>query len=112
MNVLFFGLNWVGDVVMSYGAIANAAIGAGRPVDVVTRPHLAPLYHVHPGVGKVWAVDTKAPFWRSLPTILRWRRTGTMSSSSCRARFEPLGWPSSREGRCASATPARDVPRC
>ncbi len=76
MKVLCFGLNWVGDVVMSYGALANAAIGAGQPVDVVTRPHLSPLYKLHPGVGKVWAVDTKAPFWRSLPAILRWRRTG------------------------------------
>lgn len=76
MKILLFGLNWVGDVVMSFGALANAAIGAGEKVDIVTRPHLEPLYHLHPGVGRLWAVDTRRPFWRLLPTFLRWRREG------------------------------------
>jgi len=74
MKVLVVGLNWVGDVIMSFSAIANAAIGSTEKVDVITRPHLAPLYKLHPGIGNICAMDTKRPFWRLLPEILRLRR--------------------------------------
>lgn len=76
MKVLVFGLNWVGDVVMSFSAVANAAIGSTEKVDIVTRPHLSNLYKLHPGIGNVWTMDTKRPFWSLLPQFLRLRRRG------------------------------------
>lgn len=68
-SVLVLGLNWLGDVVMSFPALQKAARAAGGSIDVLTRPHLADLYRIHPGVKKIWAVDTRQAFWKFLPML-------------------------------------------
>lgn len=74
MKTLFFGLNWIGDVVMSFPALAAAAGQDGLPVDVLTRPALGPVYTLSPAVGEVVGLDTKQPFWNLLPELIAIRR--------------------------------------
>lgn len=74
MKTLFFGLNWIGDVVMSFPALALAAKQSGEPVDVLTRPALAPLYSLSPAVGRVIALDTRNPFWKLFPELIEIRK--------------------------------------
>lgn len=69
VSVLVLGLNWLGDIVMSFPALQKAAQATGGSIDVLTRPHLADLYRIHPGVKKVWAVDTRQAFWKFLPML-------------------------------------------
>jgi|GEM_PF-700192 len=69
MKTLFLGLNWIGDIVMSFPALAHAAARAGGPVDVLTRPALAPVYSLLPCVGRVIVMDTRRPFWQLLPEL-------------------------------------------
>jgi len=44
MKILFIGLNWLGDVIMSLPAI-NSALNLGE-IHVITRPHLAEVYRL------------------------------------------------------------------
>lgn len=74
MKTLFFGLNWIGDVVMSFPALAAAARQDGEPVDVLTRPALAPVYSLSPAVGEIIGLDTKRPFWHLLPELIAVRK--------------------------------------
>ncbi|HNW33410.1 MAG TPA: lipopolysaccharide heptosyltransferase II [Candidatus Ozemobacteraceae bacterium] len=69
MKTLFLGLNWIGDIIMSFPALAHAAARSGGTVDVLSRPALAPVYSLLPCVGRIIAMDTKRPFWRLLPEI-------------------------------------------
>ena len=68
MKTLFIGLNWIGDLIMSFPAISAAAIRGKRKVDILTRPHLAELYSFHPGVGTAFGLDNRS-LLRSLPAI-------------------------------------------
>lgn len=74
MKTLFFGLNWIGDVVMSFPALAAAAGQDGLPVDILTRPALGPVYALSPAVGDIVGLDTKQPFWNLLPELIAIRR--------------------------------------
>ena len=74
MKTLFFGLNWIGDAVMSFPALAAAAKLDGNPVDILTRPALAPVYSLSPDVGDVVGLDTKQPFWNLLPELVAIRK--------------------------------------
>jgi heptosyltransferase-2 len=65
MKILIFGLNWIGDVVMSFPAISHA-IENGNEVHILTRPHLAELYQLIPGISKIWSLPTKGAFWQLL----------------------------------------------
>lgn len=67
MRTCLFGLNWVGDVLMSFPALSRAAELAGEPVAIVTRPGLAPLYRLLPAVDTIHAIDTRQAFWHLLP---------------------------------------------
>jgi heptosyltransferase II len=51
-KILVVGLNWIGDVVMSFPALMSL-----QKVDVLTRPHLAQLYSLCPAVGNVIQID-------------------------------------------------------
>lgn len=44
MKTLFIGLNWLGDIIMSLPAI-NAAMAISE-IHIITRPHLADVYHL------------------------------------------------------------------
>ncbi|HOY65669.1 MAG TPA: lipopolysaccharide heptosyltransferase II [Candidatus Ozemobacteraceae bacterium] len=74
MRSCLFGLNWVGDVIMSFPALTRAAEIAGEPVEIVTRPGLAPLYKLIPAAGTVHAIDTRQPFWSLLPALVAIRK--------------------------------------
>ncbi|MBF0408228.1 MAG: lipopolysaccharide heptosyltransferase II [Candidatus Riflebacteria bacterium] len=51
-KILVIGLNWIGDVVMSFPALMSL-----QKVDVLTRPHLTPLYSLCPAVNNVFQID-------------------------------------------------------
>jgi len=74
MKVLIIGLNWVGDIIMSFPAIKKAAQSAGNRVDVVTRPHLSYLYSLNPSVDRIWEIDNRLPFWKTISNCLRVRK--------------------------------------
>ncbi|MBI3038683.1 hypothetical protein HYY75_06500, partial [bacterium] len=69
---LVIGLNWVGDVLLSFPAIYD--MGINEKVDIITRPHLSELYRLHPSVGKVWKVETKRPLWEFMTPLLAVRK--------------------------------------
>lgn len=72
MKVLIFGLNWIGDVIMSFPAISS--IPSGITVDILTRPHLAELYSFNKRVNKVFKVPTNRGISELLPHIKKIRK--------------------------------------
>ncbi len=58
MKIIIIGLNWLGDIIMSIPAI-SAAVAAGE-VHIVTRPHLAEVYHLTGLPLQIHAVATNA----------------------------------------------------
>ncbi len=74
MKILIVGLNWIGDVIMSFPAISEAAAAAGGAVAILTRPNLAPLYDLHPQVGDVAIADSKNFLWSDLGRFRSLRR--------------------------------------
>lgn len=73
-KTLIIGLNWLGDVVMSFPAISSAAVTGRERVDVLSRPNLSSIYRLNQGVGKVWSVDTKTSLLNNLSLIGKIRR--------------------------------------
>ncbi len=73
MKILIFGLNWIGDVVMSFPAI-NMAIENNCEVHILTRPHLSDLYSLIPGLKKIWSLPTKGAFWQLLSGLKEIRK--------------------------------------
>lgn len=57
MKVLFIGLNWLGDVVMSLPAISSAA--NEHEVHILTRPHLAEIYSLTGKISKIHSLTDK-----------------------------------------------------
>ncbi len=58
MKIIIIGLNWLGDIIMSIPAISAAA--AAGEVHIVTRPHLADVYHLIGLPLQIHAVATNA----------------------------------------------------
>ncbi|MDD3149163.1 MAG: lipopolysaccharide heptosyltransferase II, partial [Candidatus Riflebacteria bacterium] len=58
MKTIIIGLNWLGDIIMSFPAIMAAA-GSGE-VHIITRPHLAQVYHLADLPVKIHQVATNA----------------------------------------------------
>lgn len=67
MKALIFGLNWIGDVIMSFPAIN--AINKRIQIDVLTRPHLAELYAFNNRITNIVKVPTNSGFAELLPYI-------------------------------------------
>lgn len=73
MKILIFGVNWIGDVVMTFPAINS--ISHEITVDILTRPHLAELYSFNKRINKVLKVPTNAGIAELLPYIKKIRKT-------------------------------------
>ncbi len=67
MKVLFIGLNWLGDVVMSLPAMLAAA--ENHEVHVLTRPHLAEIYRFANSFAHVHSIPTNGLMLASLPRL-------------------------------------------
>lgn len=74
--MLVFGLNWMGDVIMSLPALHELVRIPSINIDIVTRPHLADLYRLLPGIHKILPLDTQQSWWRNLTAFKRLRRQG------------------------------------
>ncbi len=74
MKVLVVGLNWMGDVIMSFPAIHQCSAGKQTAVHILTRPHLADLYKLHGGIERIWEVDTKNKLWYNIEIFGKVRR--------------------------------------
>lgn len=67
MKILFIGLNWLGDVVMSLPAMIAAA--EKHEVHVLTRPHLAEIYQLPGNIAAIHKVVTNGPFFSTIQKI-------------------------------------------
>ncbi|HNV69342.1 MAG TPA: lipopolysaccharide heptosyltransferase II [Candidatus Ozemobacteraceae bacterium] len=74
MKTLVIGLNWLGDIIMSFPALALDHERTPTTLSVVTRPHLAAAYLLHPHPLDVIPLDTSQSLWAQIPTIRRLRR--------------------------------------
>lgn len=74
MKILIIGLNWLGDVIMSFPAISSAAVSAGSKIDVLTRPQIAEIYAFHPGIGRIYKTDTRQALWRIFRDLIAVRK--------------------------------------
>lgn len=78
MKILFIGLNWLGDVVMSLPAMLAAA--ADHEIQVLTRPHLAEIYRLVGGFAQIHEIPANAPFLAGLQQIRAIRRQRIFST--------------------------------
>jgi heptosyltransferase-2 len=67
MKVLFIGLNWLGDVVMSLPAILATA--KKHEVHILTRPHLAQIYRFTEAFAAIHEIPTNGLMLASLPRL-------------------------------------------
>ncbi|MBF0543709.1 MAG: glycosyltransferase family 9 protein [Candidatus Riflebacteria bacterium] len=68
-STLVIGLNWIGDVIMSFPAIQSLP-----EVNILTRPNLAPLYELCPNVRNIHKIDWKKNSFLNLHLIKEVRR--------------------------------------
>lgn len=67
MKILFIGLNWLGDVVMSLPAMIAAA--EKHEVHVLTRPNLAEIYHLTNCFSGIHKIATNGPILTGIRKI-------------------------------------------
>ncbi len=72
MKVLFIGLNWLGDVIMSLPAIASAT--GGHEVHILTRAHLADIYSLTDRFSQVHSLTDKGFSFANLKTLKKLRQ--------------------------------------
>lgn len=74
MKVLFIGLNWLGDVIMSLPTMLG--IAAEHEVHVLTRPHLAEIYKLTESFAEIHQVAGKGPMLSDLQKLRRLKDEG------------------------------------
>ncbi len=74
-TVLIIGVNWLGDSIMAMPALQSfRRRRPGARVVMVVRPHLAPLWQMHPAVAEVRPCSGALPALRQLVRALRRER--------------------------------------
>jgi heptosyltransferase-2 len=69
MKVLFIGLNWLGDIIMSMPAIMSAA--EQHEVHVLTRPHLKTVYELFEQISAIHPIANNGPIISSIQKLRR-----------------------------------------
>ena len=68
MKTLFIGLNWLGDVIISFPAL-HAAHQAGHQISILTRTNLAQVYSLFPAPARLYHLLTDLAWWQQLPLL-------------------------------------------
>ncbi len=74
MKTLVIGLNWLGDILMSFPALHLEQSAESPSLTVLSRPHLAATYLLHPAPLEIVSLDTSSSWWSQLPVIRRLRQ--------------------------------------
>jgi heptosyltransferase-2 len=72
MKVLFIGLNWLGDIIMSLPAMSSAA--GGHDVHILTRSHLSGIYSLTDRFSKIHSLTDKGFSFANLKTLKKLRQ--------------------------------------